>query len=231
MPGDTQGVVGSSGDLAGDERAVPVRVVLPGAGDEALAFRDLVLEVRMLGVDAGVEDGDADARRRLGTCDQASNAWIRLRYHWRKASGSFGVNVSRRDARIRSTQATPVTDERPAASAARDGEGERPDPGDLAAGARLDPLCDEPCGRAPVLDSDANRAAEAEPGAANASRKIASARRLMPVPPSASGSRPGRSRVREQVAPGSRPGRDSARPRSCRSRRSSRGRRSASCFR
>ena len=45
-----------------------------------------------------------------GNCGHESNAWIRLRYHWRAASGSFGVNESRREGRSRSTQETPFTD-------------------------------------------------------------------------------------------------------------------------
>ena len=49
-------------------------------GDEALAVRDPAQELRMVRVDAGVEDGDAHARR-FGTCGHASKALIRLRYH------------------------------------------------------------------------------------------------------------------------------------------------------
>ena len=58
----------------------------------------------------------------------------------------------------------------------------------------------------------AKRAAEAEPGAANASTKVASTSRLMPVPPSASGSRPRRIPVPARVGPGSRPGTSSSVP-------------------
>ena len=60
--GDPLAIVQRRGDLARDERAVAVRVVLPRAGDEALAVHDPALELRMGRVDAGVEDGDADAR-------------------------------------------------------------------------------------------------------------------------------------------------------------------------
>ena len=89
--------------------------------------------------------------------------------------------MGRRDARIRSTQATPVTDESEAAFGARTERANGPirdtwlpvRASIRLATARLS---------APSPTPIAKRAAEAEPGAANATRKVASANRLMPVP-------------------------------------------------
>ena len=61
---DALAVVERRSDLAGDERAVAVRVALPVAGDEAAAVDDLVLELRVNGIDAGVQDGYAHGLER-----------------------------------------------------------------------------------------------------------------------------------------------------------------------
>ena len=80
---------------------------------------------------------------RGGSCGQASKAWMRFRYHWRTASGSFGVNERRRESR----EALDPGDARNRAEALRagrvDGERERADARDTAAGARFDPLRDD----------------------------------------------------------------------------------------
>jgi hypothetical protein len=58
--GDADAVRGIGGDLAGDERAVPLVVAVRGAADERARGDDAAHEVRVRPVEAGVDDPDLD---------------------------------------------------------------------------------------------------------------------------------------------------------------------------
>ena len=144
MPAIPCVVVQRGGDLAGDECAMAVRVALPGAADEAGARGDLTFELRVVGVDAGVDHGHANARkeRQLAPGLESMNAV--------EVPLARGERVVRREREASRVVAEPL-DPADAANRAEtvgvrgsDRQGEGRDLRDPAAGASLDPLCDEP---------------------------------------------------------------------------------------
>ena len=137
----------------------------------------------------------------VGTCAQASKAWIRPRYHCRLISGSLGVNASRRVARMRSTQDVPLSECSSPACCART---ERANGPIFVTGSPVAAWTSRATARssAPFWIPIANRSAEACAGTARASTNAARTSRFMPVRPSTSGSRRARSRGRARAVLG-----------------------------